>query len=271
MRRILSRQQLALCLLISTCFLSACKGSRKTSAAAEASQPVPVATPPQKQPSSQSENTNPAPATSLAKAEESAQTLFSGLFRERDGKLEFLPCDDPNQTYWVIGQTDTLMRLYQDAIRQGYPGQSVVVDLRGQLVSKTDNSRGAAMASPYDAQLRVTMVEKLRHKNPRNTCLPYTFWALGNEPFWSVQISKVEQLIEFQLLGQPTQRLTYVEPVYDEIQKTWRYVVDANGQRLKINIKAEPCIDDMAGNPYPLSSSIEWGGRQLTGCARTPD
>lgn len=198
---------------------------------------------------------------------DAAEQVYVGLYRQKGPKLEFIPCDAPQKKYWVLGETDKLTDLYESAIRQGYEGQNVVASVRGVL-KKPKPSKGAAMASPYDAQLFVNEVVKVRPKNFRNTCVPFNFWGLGNEPFWSLQISEAEGVVEFSKLGAPTEVAPYVKPSIENEGLTSRYFVTfPNGQRMKITVTKEDCKDSMAGNPYAYSIEVSYNGEVLRGCA----
>jgi len=195
------------------------------------------------------------------------EQTYVGLYRQRDGKLEFTPCEAPEKSYWVLGETEALEELYASAIRQGYEGQNVVASMRGVL-KKPKPSRGAAMASPYDAQLVVSEVVKVRPKNFRNTCVPFDFWGLGNEPFWSLQISEAEGIIEFSKLGAATEVAEYVKPSIENEGLTSRYFMTfPSGQRMKVKVTKEDCKDSMAGNPYDYSIEVSYNGEVLKGCA----
>ena len=202
-----------------------------------------------------------------ANPDASAPELHRGLFRVRAGKYEFTPCEAPERTYWVIGDTDELLDVYEAATIDGYDGQNIVAALRGQLVTPRP-SRGAAQASPYDAQLRVSAVERVRAKSPRDACLPYDYWASGNEPYWSLQVSAAEGVIELSRMGAPTIAAPYVEPVVSEQGRVTSYVAEGTRQRLRVRVIAETCVDAMAGTTYPYRVEVEAGEERLTGCGR---
>jgi len=195
------------------------------------------------------------------------EQVMVGLYRQKGPKLEFIPCDAPQKKYWVLGNTEKLQGLYHSAILQGYEGQNVVASVRGSL-KKAMPSKGAAMASPYDAQLIVSEVVKVRPKNFRNTCVPFDFWGLGNEPFWSLQISEAEGIIEFSKLGAEAEVANYVKPSIENDGLRSRYFVTfPSGQRMKIAVNKEACNDSMAGNPYEFSIEVSYNGEVLNGCA----
>ncbi len=191
------------------------------------------------------------------------EQVFVGLFSQKKNKLEFIPCNAPDKTYWVIGATDKLQELYESATRQGYEGQNVAASVRGMLKKPNVSSN-----SPYDAQLQVKEVVKVRPKNFRNTCVPFDFWGLGNEPFWSLQISEAEGIVEFSRLGAATEVAEYVKPsIENEGLRSRYFVTFPSGQRMKIAVNKEDCKDSMAGNPYAYSIEVSYNGEVLQGCA----
>lgn len=108
----------------------------------------------------------------------------------------------------------------------------------------------------------------MEKKNFRNTCVPYDFWALGNEPNWSLQISEKENLIEFNL---PSDKKVYYffyeEPreengiiFYTSHNEIQRYAID-------VSVKKEKCSDTMSEKVYDYSVEVEIsGGKKYKGC-----
>src|SRR3546814_20159571 len=60
---------------------------------------------------------------------------------------------------------------------------------------------GGTQAAEYDSLLKVVRVLNVTAKNFKTDCFPYDFWCLGNEPFWSVEISGGENLIRLTDMG----------------------------------------------------------------------
>ena len=198
-------------------------------------------------------------------SDEPVGKTYTGLVRIEDGSIEFRPCDAKGETYWVGGETERLRELYESATRQGYPGQNVVAAVIG-YVKKPKPSRGAAMASPYDAQLKISDVRQVRPKNPRNNCFAADYYANGNEPFWNLQISEKEGVIELSALGQETVHVDYVAPTVEG--RFTRYFARGGDQRMKVVIEEVPCEDSMAGNSYTHTVQVNYAGRVYEGCGR---
>ena len=189
--------------------------------------------------------------------------MLVGLYREEGGRQLFVPCGSPSETYEIVEPDADLTVRYTDATMQGYPGQPVVLELVGAL-------RPDAAARPdRNGELVVARVSRMRAKNPRNTCVPYDFWALGNEPFWSLQVSAAEGVAEFSRLGASTVRLGYAPPSLEDDGRVTRYFFPGE-QRLKVTFTEEPCTDTMAGNPYGYTAVIEFAGATYRGCGQRP-
>lgn len=189
--------------------------------------------------------------------------LISGLYREEGGRGLFTPCAEPGEVYELSTPDSALASRYAEAILQGYPGQSVVIDLRGELLP------GQLPTNRRTGQIVFSSLERIRAKNPRNTCIAYDFWGLGNEPFWSLQVSAAEAVAEFSLLGANTVRFAYAPPSIEQDGKITRYFFPGE-QRLKATFTEAPCEDTMAGNPYAYSVVVEYNGKTYRGCASRP-
>ncbi len=192
-----------------------------------------------------------------------------GLYRPtREGSV-FDPCGTPGAAAYEVVRTPALDEAYRMTTRQGFDGQSVVATLTGRLevVAKVDGGSGQPRAP---RRFYLEAIDTLEAKNPRNTCIPYTFWAFGSEPFWNLEISRNESIAEWSALGENAQRYEYAEPLVERGGKVTRYVFPGE-QRLKVTVVEEPCTGDMSGNRYPFAVTVERAGKSYTGCAQGPE
>lgn len=120
------------------------------------------------------------------------------------------------------------MRLYRSATQQGYPGQRVVADLRGRLEALDPGATPTPAGLNLNGVLVSEELSKVHTKNPHNTCFPCNYWALGNEPSWSLQISEAEGLAEFSRLGAQTVRFDYSAPSIESEGSVLRYYFPAS-------------------------------------------
>lgn len=93
------------------------------------------------------------------------------------------------------------------------------------------------------------------------------FTALGNEPFWSLEISPAKkQVILKDMSIEQTFAFNY-EPA-EKSANTYFYELSSdNGGTVKITIRQEPCSDGMSDRRYLYSSEVVIDGRTLKGCA----
>ncbi len=91
----------------------------------------------------------------------------------------------------------------------------------------------------------------------------YHFRASGNEPGWYLETgprgtrvtADYGQLV-LDFPGIPVESLRDGAPILRE----------AGGYVLRLRTAAEPCYNDMSGEPFPLSVEMELDGRKLNGC-----
>lgn len=105
---------------------------------------------------------------------------------------------------------------------------------------------------------------------PVTADVPDPVRAMGNEPFWNVDISSDGGLV-YTRLGEESIQFPYLEPEISVDPPAFTYgpVEDASGAHiLKVTIIEEPCPDTMADQVHPMTSSATIDGEELRGCAR---
>jgi len=90
---------------------------------------------------------------------------------------------------------------------------------------------------------------------------------LGNEPFWSVRIRA--ETLTFSALDQPDVEAANPGPEISNGEAVW--LGDAQGQPLRVTLRAQVCQDTMAGLLYPFRAEVELDGQRLEGCAAYAD
>jgi uncharacterized membrane protein len=94
-----------------------------------------------------------------------------------------------------------------------------------------------------------------------------SFTALGNEPFWSVDISPSENRVVLKDMSiEQTFDFEYSRPVRNASDYLYETTND-KGEKIKITIKEEACSDGMSDRRYHYSSEVIINGRTLKGCA----
>lgn len=195
---------------------------------------------------------------------DSTVKTYEGTYIVNLNTSSFRDCKYPDSVYWVIDETKQLQDLYKKTIPELNVYGSVYVKVKGEL-TRTGETK---LEDRFPQTLLVKEVIAVERKNFRNTCVPYDFWCLGNEPNWSLQISQKENLIEFYLPeDKKIYYFSYAEPnktdsviTYASFNPIQRYVIE-------ISIRKEKCTDSVSKNVYDYSveAGIR-GGKKYKGC-----
>ena len=206
--------------------------------------------------------TTPSPDSVPAAVNKTPQ-IFKGMYSFGNEVNTFRDCG--NQiTYWVNDSLADLRKPYEQTLRTlSYPYESVYAEVKGYLAGKSS----LGYASEYENVLIVTEVVKLEAKSYRTACYDYEFIALGNEPFWAVDMVPTEQQIVLKDVStEKVYRFPY-QPA--NIGGGVHRFETSNGakDKLVIIIREEPCSDGMSDNKYDYSAEVVFNGRALKGCA----
>ena len=190
-------------------------------------------------------------------------STFKGLYTFGNEINTFRDCSTQT-TYWVNDSLADLRKPYEQTLRSmSYPYESIYAEVKGYLAGKSS----LGYASEYENVLVVTEVVKLEAKNYRTACYDYEFIALGNEPFWAVDIIPTEQQIVLKDVGADKVYQFPYQPA--NIGGGVHRYETTNGakDKLVIVIREEPCSDGMSDSQYSYSAEIVINGRILKGCA----
>lgn len=148
--------------------------------------------------------------------------------------------------------------LYKVLLPNAYQGQMIYVKLKGTLFSKNGIAN----------EFMVNEVISAEQKNPRNTCYTYDFWCIGNEPFWSVQVSEKENLIDFfNPMEAKYYHFVYAKSEEKGKSKTYTSENTVEGHKIKVTITSGNCSDGMSEREYIYSSEVVLDGTTYNGCA----
>ena len=151
----------------------------------------------------------------------------------------------------ATGLPDDAQALWNDG------GQALFADVRGRLISRPDGS----------SQLQLTRVYRLQHEG--HGCNTDNFRQLmlrasGNEPFWSLRITRQGMLLERP--DQPPLALPYLEEQLPGGQAS--FSSEADNQRLNLWVAPQRCVDSASGAVSHLSAELRLDdGQTLRGCA----
>lgn len=204
------------------------------------------------------------------KQEPSASTAnrkYSGLFVVGKNMRSFRNCENPDRDYFVMDSTGQMDELYKTIFTNSpaFPYEYVYVEVKGHVSAAPPQlaTRG------FDSTITIDEILTFEQKNYRNTCIPYDFWALGNEPNWSLQVSQKEGIIALKDYSNNSVYLfEYFSPkvVNDEVY-TYNSNNYANQTSINIVIKKQQCSDGMSENQDQYSVSVLINGRRYNGCA----
>lgn len=189
---------------------------------------------------------------------------FSGLYTFGNEVNTFQECKDPQKIYWVNDSLSLMRKAYEETSEfMSYPYESKYAVVKGYLSGRSK----MGYASEYEDVLIITEILKLEPKNFRTSCYNYEFIALGNEPFWSLDIIPAEKRIVLKDAG--------MEKVHEFIYSpaiigggAHRYeVTNSKNEKLVVMLREEPCSDGMSDRNYKYSAEISLNGRILKGCA----
>lgn len=96
---------------------------------------------------------------------------------------------------------------------------------------------------------------------------PPVLRAMGNEPFWSIEIDG-NQLLYTTPENMPGQR---IEANWINEGKGWRWIGNAGQSAFDLTIEPGQCDDTMVDRSYAYSARVLMAGKTLQGCADLPE
>lgn len=189
--------------------------------------------------------------------------IFRGLYTFGNEISIFRDCNT-GKVYWVTDSTGNINRMYAAVKRYpAYPYESIYAEVRGYLNGKSK----MGYASEYENELIVNDVLKTEVKNFRTECYPYEFIALGNEPFWSIDIIPAEDRIVLKDAGEgKVYEFPYEKPSGTNGEFEYQ-VNNSQKDRLVLTIRKSTCSDGMSDREYLYAASVTINGKLLQGCA----
>lgn len=186
---------------------------------------------------------------------------FRGLLFLDETGMFLHDCSRPENRYRLASISEELREQYQTRSPMlRYPGEPLVAVLEGVLEYASEDP-------DFKGMLQVDQLVNIRARNPRNNCMPYDFYGMGNEPFWNVYISETENLIAYKSLGDELAlRFPYQSP--KKSGESWSYLTwDDQGRTLEVVVTTEGCSDSMAGTAFDYTMTVRIGGKEFSGCA----
>lgn len=180
---------------------------------------------------------------------------LQGEISQSQGQLLLRTCQGQRQLELIdtaaTGLPDDAQALFSDG------AQNLFADVRGELISRPDGS----------GQLKLTRIYRLQ--NEGHGCSADNFQQLmlrasGNEPFWSLRITRQGMLLERP--SHPPLALPYLEEQLPGGQTS--FSSEADDQRLNLWVAPQRCVDSASGAVSHLSAELRLNdGQTLRGCA----
>ncbi|MCC6725131.1 MAG: hypothetical protein IT258_11520 [Saprospiraceae bacterium] len=208
---------------------------------------------------------NDSPLTLKALMPTQTVSELSGLYVFDGKNSSFRDCAKPDARYLVVDETaGQLEQHYRRLLKFPYPGQSIVVKLKGVVVPYYGS---LVLPNNREGFLVVSEVVSAEAKNFKNTCIAYDIWALGTEPFWYAQVSEAEGLIEYRGMDdERTKFFAYQPPVDEKKTKIYTGINQESGDNIRIAVDSLPCGDGMSDRTYKLTVKLTMNGKEVNGC-----
>lgn len=180
--------------------------------------------------------------------------IFKGLYANHLFKI----CSDSSSaSISIMDKSNSLDSIYSHLVP--FPStMPIIIEVEGNISYDNENT--------VKDSLIINKVLQSETKNFKNTCIPYDFWCIGNEPFWQIQISEKENMIDlYQPMEQKYSLFNFVKPVTKD--GNWIYKTTNANDKLEIIIRQEKCSDGMSERKYNYSVKITLNDKQYRGCA----
>lgn len=177
-----------------------------------------------------------------------------GLYYADQGKWKVLACDSlsPFHVKDITGKMDSI---YKTKVSENAYGiEPVYIRVNGTLTIKNN-----------DTLFSIKEVDSVQQVNFKTHCLPFEFIALGNEPFWNVQILPLVNKIIFKSPTE-TKEFAYKNSKIDS-GKIMYESASGSEEAIKIIIEKQNCSDGMSDRQYHYSAQVILGSKMLKGCA----
>lgn len=173
---------------------------------------------------------------------------FQGLYRSHQSN--FLDCESGQ--LFVLKNTSIVDSMYNLILPNAYSDEAIYIEMNASI---DPNDSGSIIFSDN---------LKAEQKNYKNTCIQSDYWCTGFEPFWVIQISKGEDLIDFyNPMEQKTTHFVYAKP---EIKNGITTYSSTDGEnKITVVIKKEKC-NGAIDKQYDFSVKVQLNDKKYSGC-----
>lgn len=183
------------------------------------------------------------PAAVLEKDTLKISKDLKGIYNN-NGTRTFLDCEHPELIYRLTSAHPEIDSALKKILPNAYSGEGIYVEMNAEI--------NPIDSKVFSGLLDVKKVLKTEQKNPGNTCIPFDFWCKGTEPFWTLQISKAENLIDFyNPMEQKTSHFLYSAPITKDNVITYTSTDESDPKRkIQVSVFPEKCSDGMSEKQY---------------------
>lgn len=187
-------------------------------------------------------------------------TDLKGIYYLDDTVKKFASCDNPDITHIIKHSSRQLDSLYKFILPNAYPNEGIYVEMKAEILASPGKNFGDVLS--------IKSVTKAEQKNFKNTCIIYDYWCYGTEPFWQLQISAKENLIDFyDPMQQKTIHFNYSKPEIADGITAYDAADEKLQNKIRISVKKEKCSDGMSERQYNYAVEIMLNGKLFKGCA----
>jgi uncharacterized membrane protein len=144
------------------------------------------------------------------------------------------------------------------------PYEPLSVVLRGRDIPPP----ASGFAADAEAAFEVVELLDVRRVGRREDCFARELLALGVEPFWSLEVRSDGTVLLKDLGANELRWLTVAARSRDDLGRLVLELADAASTPAgTLVVNEDECTDPMAGEPFPLTASLRFNDRELSGCA----
>lgn len=189
-----------------------------------------------------------------------AQEYLPGVVTFGHEVRSFRPCGSEGD-FWVVDSAGILWDLHRELAPGQEPFEEVFATVSGVVGPRMEDGFGTDYeGTVFVDEVLYAATEGYGCQNDWNN---FSYRALGNEPFWSLEITPLG--LELNRLGLGTQSWTLEHEEHEEGVITFTGQ-NAGGKAIEVRFSGEPCRDSMAGAFFGFSVEILTQGEQLRGC-----
>jgi uncharacterized membrane protein len=165
------------------------------------------------------------------------------------------------RTGWVINESGKeLLEVYQELTSQ--PHEPLFVEVTGNWADAPEQGFGA----DYPEAMRITVWHRVEREGwgCRLDLENVAFIAMGNEPFWRLDIR--DDGLQFATMSDPDKREFPTAGAQNDAPFV-RFISEDTEGRIEVELEQQRCVDSMSGSRFEYAATVTIDGQQYAGCA----